>query len=43
MAKVYADLIQNGTINPKTGIPYVVEDVPAKIRDEVKRILGEVS
>lgn len=41
MARVYANLIRKGAINPKTGNPYVLEDVPASIRDEVRRILEE--
>lgn len=40
MAQVYADLIEGGTINPKTGKPYAIEDVlPEVIRPEVEAIL----
>lgn len=39
MARVYADLIKKGAINPKTGNPYCIEDVPERLRDEVQRIL----
>ena len=40
MAKVYAALIQKGAICPKTGKPYTIEDVPEKLREQVKAILG---
>lgn len=40
MARIYARLIQKGSINPKTGNPYSIEDVPAELVEEVKRILG---
>lgn len=39
MAKVYADLIKKRTINPKTGNPYTIEDVPNKLQDLVKELL----
>ena len=39
MAKVYANLIRKGTINPKTGVAYTIDDVPAKLKDAVKAIL----
>jgi len=39
MAKVYADLIIKGAINPKTNKPYTIDDVPAKLRKEVQKIL----
>lgn len=39
MAVVYATLIVNGTINPKTGNPYKFTDVPAIIRPKVKTVL----
>lgn len=41
MAKVYADLIRKGAICPKTGKPYTLEDVPEKLREEVRRILED--
>lgn len=41
MAKIYADLIKSGTINPKTGKPYKLEDVPAKLRETVSKLLGQ--
>ena len=40
MAQVYADLIEGGAINPKTGKPYAIEDVPEVIRPEVEAILA---
>ena len=40
MAKVYANLIKNKTINPKTGNEWKIEDVPSGIRDEVERLLN---
>ena len=40
MAYVYADLIRKGTINPKTGKPYMIDDVPSIIRAEVEKIFG---
>lgn len=39
MAEVYATLIVKGTVNPKTGNPYVYADVPAIIKSKVKAIL----
>ncbi len=39
MAKVYADLIIKGAICPKTGKPYTLDDVPARIREDVRKIL----
>ncbi len=41
MAYVYADLIRKGTINPKTGKPYVIDDVPSVIGANVKKILAQ--
>lgn len=41
MAKIYARLIKNGTINPKTGKPYALEDVPESLRDAVRALLEE--
>ena len=40
MAYVYANLIKNGTINPKTGKAYTIDDVPSIIRAEVEKILA---
>lgn len=40
MAQVYADLIRKGTVNPKTGKPYSIEDVPVVIRKQVEEILA---
>lgn len=40
MAQVYANLIKEETINPKTGKPYAIEDVPEVIRPEVEAILA---
>lgn len=41
MAYVYADLIKKGTINPKTGKPYMIDDVPSVIRADVEKILAQ--
>ena len=41
MAKVYADLIKKGAICPKTGLPYTINDVPAKLQEAVQKILDE--
>lgn len=39
MVQVYASLIKNGTVNPKTGKPYAITDVPTVIRSQVAAIL----
>lgn len=39
MAKVYADLIKGGVTNPKTGNPYSIDDVPAKLKTAVQAVL----
>lgn len=39
MAKVYAYLITKGAINPKTGKPYTINDVPTKLKVDVQKIL----
>ena len=41
MAYVYADLIRKGTINPKTGNIYIIDDVPSVIRSDVEKILAQ--
>ena len=41
MAKVYASLIQKGAICPKTGEAYTLEDVPERLREEVRQLLEE--
>ena len=41
MAHVYADLIIRETINRKTGEPYKLEDVPAKLRAAVEALLAD--
>lgn len=41
MAYVYADLIRREAINRKTGLPYTIEDVPARLRESVEKILAE--
>ena len=41
MAYVYANLIKKGTINPKTGKAYTIDDVPSIIRAEVEKILAQ--
>ena len=39
MIQVYASLIKNGTVNPKTGKAYTIEDVPTIIRRQVQELL----
>lgn len=39
MIQVYASLIRNGTVNPKTGKVYKIEDVPTIIRAKVVALL----
>lgn len=41
MARVYADMIRYGKINPKTHKAWDLEDVPIRNRAEVKKILEE--
>lgn len=41
MAKVYAYLIIKGAINPKTGKPYTINDVPTKLKADVQKILDD--
>lgn len=41
MAYVYADLIIRQVINRKTGLPYTIEDVPARLRAAVEEILND--
>lgn len=41
MAYVYANLIRKGTINPKTGKSYTIDDVPSVIRADVEKILAQ--
>lgn len=41
MVKFYVNKIQSGAINPKTGAPWVVADVPTKWRAEVEAALNE--
>lgn len=41
MAYVYADLISKSAINPKTGKPYTIDDVPLVIRADVEKILAQ--
>ena len=40
MAKIYANLIKNEVINPKTGMIYAIEDVPVKLQEAVRVLLG---
>lgn len=40
MAKIYAALIRKGAICPKTGSPYTIDDVPERLRDQVRQLLG---
>lgn len=39
MAKIYASLIMKGEVCAKTGEPWTLEDVPARLRDAVEEIL----
>lgn len=39
MAKIYADLIRRGVINPNTGLPYSINDVPPRLRRAVEDLL----
>lgn len=39
MARVYADLITKGAINPKTNKAYTIDDVPSKLKKDVQAIL----
>jgi len=41
ICKVYADKIRYQKINPATGKAWTINDVPAKYREEVQRILDE--
>lgn len=40
IAKIYANLILNKAVNPKTGELWTLEDVPVNLRDEVANILN---
>lgn len=40
MAKIYANLINNKVVNPKTGLEYVIDDVPVKLQEAVKELLN---
>lgn len=40
MAKIYASLIQKGELCGKTGQPWTLEDVPARLREAVQAILN---
>lgn len=41
MAAYYGTKIKNGVINPKTGLLWTIEDVPAKKRAETEEWLRE--
>ena len=41
MAAYYGTKIKNGAINSKTGLPWTIEDVPAKRRAETEEWLRE--
>lgn len=41
MAKIYYNLIISGTINPKTGRPYTINDVPVRYQEAVRKLLEE--
>ena len=40
MAKIYANLINNKVICPKTGNPYVIDDIPIQLQEAVKQLLN---
>ena len=39
MIKIYVSLISNGVINPKTNLPYTIDDVPSRIKEAVRNLL----
>ncbi len=39
MAKIYANLINDKVINPKTSEEYSINDVPASLQEDVKKLL----
>lgn len=39
MARIYADLIRRGVINPNTGEAYSIDDVPTRLRSAVENLL----
>ena len=41
MAKIYAAKIRNHATNPATGEEWCIEDVPARWRDDVEKLLEE--
>jgi len=41
MAAYYGTKIKNGVINSKTGLPWTIDDVPAKKRAETQAWLDE--
>lgn len=41
MAKIYAAKIRNRAINPATGKEWCIEDVPARWREDVAKLLEE--
>lgn len=43
MAAFYGTKILNGTINPKTGQPWTIEDVPTYWRDSTQKWIDEHS
>jgi len=39
MVEIYVKKIVNGEVNKKTGLPWKIEDVPERWRDEVREAL----
>lgn len=41
MVKIYVKKIRNGEINPATHMPWCIEDVPERWREQVRQALDE--
>lgn len=41
MAKIYAAKIRERAINPATGLAWRIEDVPARWREDVRKLVEE--
>ena len=39
MERIYANLIENGASNPKTGAAYTIDDVPKVLKKAVQSLL----